>query len=96
MGLVRMKLCILPIEGCRGDSGLDVYGGEARGLVRSGRLAALRVVDIGRWEFVPRFQWSRRPFLDLIVSRGVCLSILPRHLDHRLDCPPSLPCHLTL
>lgn len=73
---MRMKLCDLPIEECRGDSGLDVHGGEARGLVRSGRLAALRVVDIGRWEFVLRCQESRRPFLEILVSRGICLPCL--------------------
>jgi hypothetical protein len=64
---VRMKLWVSPIEKCRGGSGLDLYGGEARGLVRSGRLAGLRVVDIGRWEFVLRCWQSRRPFLDLVV-----------------------------
>lgn len=72
-----MTLSIIPIEECRGVSGLDVSGSEARGLVRSGRLAAQRIVDIGRWEFVLRCQKFSQFLCDLLVpGRSVYLSRL--------------------
>lgn len=54
-----------------------MYVGEARGLVEVGRLAALCVVDIGRWGFVLRYLQSCRPF-SIFFFLGSPF-ILPRH-----------------
>ena len=71
MGLVRMKLCV---EESGGDSGLSVYGGEARNAVEAGRLAALRVVDIGRWGVCATLPAVLPSLLDLnLFFWGTCL-----------------------